>query len=138
MRIRKQTQPKASNFQITPLKADYLDKQLAHMKVDHLKIRNSDLTSGHRRSEMTQATTMNNSINFDDESDMPFAVANTVKHVPKKSLMLAANNLISPKASQKPMRITRGSVTFENTKQSSVDQEMRCTSMSFRNRELDR
>jgi hypothetical protein len=75
---------------------------------------------------------------------MPFAIANTVKHTHKKSLMLAGNNILSPKSSN-PMRLSarKGSVTFESNKvstrpSSNEEDMMRATSISFRNQELDK
>lgn len=114
--------------------ADYLEKQLAHMKIEHLKARNSDINSFGRHSGLyTNASTMNTTMNGDDENDMPFAIAsNSVKHVPKKSLMLAGNNMMSPKSSvANPMRLSqrKGSVTFE----SKQEDLMRATTISFRN-----
>jgi len=138
-KIKKQTEMKPSNFQITPLKADYLEKQLAHMKVDHLRARNSDFASFGRGSGMTQASTMNTTINADEDNEMPFAMANSVKHTHKKSLMLAANNMLSPKSTN-PTKLSmrKGSVTFESSRPASREAEMRATTMSFRNQELDR
>jgi len=109
------------------------------MKLDHIKNRHSDVTTVNRSSALTAASTMNNTIKADDD-DMPFAICNTVQHVPKKSLMLAANNMMSPKSINNPMRITRNSITFDNTvKPSSAEEDkMRATSISFRNRELDK
>lgn len=85
------------------------------MKLDHLKNRHSNVSTANRRSEMRmQASTMNSTINCDDDNDMPFAVASTVKHIPKKSLLIAANNMMSPKSNDK-MRLSfrKGSVTFD-------------------------
>jgi len=72
----------------TPALAAYQEKQLKHMKVDHL-YRRSDTTN--RRSDITAATTL-------EEEEMPFEVSKTVKHTHKKSLMLAAENMLSPKS----------------------------------------
>lgn len=124
MKIQKRTEMKPSNFQITPLKADYLEKQLAHMKVDHLRARHSDITSFGRRSGMTQASTMNNTVTTSEEGEMPFAVASSVKHTHKKSLMIAANNMMSPKSTKqvtKDFRIRKGSVTWESERPSSKE-----------------
>lgn len=71
---------------------------------------------------------------------MPFAVANTVKHIPKKSLMLAGNNMLSPKSSAlKPLKLSarKCSVVFDTESRPEEDM-MRCTTMSFRNQELDK
>jgi len=91
-RIAKQHIMSPSNFTITPVQtpalAAYQEKQLKHMKVDHL-YRRSDLTN--RGSELTAATTVN-------DEEMPFEVSKTVKHTHKKSLMLAAENMLSPKS----------------------------------------
>jgi hypothetical protein len=83
----------------TPALAAYQEKQLKHMKVDHLTGlgRRSSITN--RRSELTAATTL-------QEEEMPFEVSKTVKHTHKKSLMLAAESMLSPKS------MRRDSVTF--------------------------
>jgi len=120
-KIKKQTEMKPSNFQITPLKADYLEKQLAHMKVEHLmKNRHSEITSMNRRSEMTQASTMNNTLYNNDDEDMPFAIANSCKHQPKKSLMLAANNMMSPKSTKQTVQLRKSDMLRVSTRKNSV------------------
>lgn len=141
-KIKKQTEMKPSSFVITPLKADYLEKQLAQMKVDNLKARHSDLTSlGRNSGMMTQASTnMNTTFVNEDDNDMPFAVANSVKHKPQKALIIVANNMVSPKSTKTDgrMRLSarKGNVTFESYSQKR--EEMNTTSLSFRNQELDK
>jgi hypothetical protein len=71
------------------------------MRVDHLRARHSEVTSFGRRSGMTQASTLNNTLSNDEETgDMPFAIAGSVKHTHKKSLMIAANNMLSPQSTK--------------------------------------
>jgi len=104
------------------------------MKKDHIKIRNSDITNPSSSSRITGLSTMNTTLKTtprdnDVEEDMPFAMAaSSVKYTPKKSLMIAANNMVSPKA----MRITRNSITFDNRPSTKVEEEMNATTMSFR------
>lgn len=124
-RIAKQHVMQPSNFTITPMQtpalAAYQEKQLKHMKVDHL-YRRSDTTN--RRSDLTAASTMR------EEEEMPFEVSKTVKHTHKKSLMLAAENMLSPKS------MRRDSIPFaEPTEDLTIANR---TSVSNRMRQLDR
>merc|ERR1711981_419602 len=79
--------------------AAYQEKQLKHMKGDHVWNRKSETTN--RRSELTADTTTANqntlNLNFEDD-EMPFATAKTVKHIKKKSLITAGENMLSPQS----------------------------------------
>jgi len=92
------------------------------MKVDHL-YRKSETTT--RRSDLTAATAH-------EEEDMPFEVAKTVKHTHKKSLMLAAENMLSPKSMKKE------SVSFAEAPSNDDLALANRTSVSNRMRQLDR
>lgn len=125
---------KPSNFTITPMQtptmAAYQEKQLKHMKIDHL-YRKSDTTTN-RRSELTAAAT-----NYEDDDNMPFQIAcpQTVKHSKKKSFMLAAENMLSPKGRASVRRESCFSIAEPAPEDLAIANR---TSVSNRMRQLDR
>jgi len=95
---------KPSTFTITPMQtpsmAAYQEKQLKYMGGDHIWNRKSDTTN--RKSDLTADTNAPQLHFVDDE--MPFATApiiNTVKAVKRKSLLLVADSIVSPKTGVK-------------------------------------